>query len=97
MGKVIKAELPFRKKLHAVMHLLNSSVFVFLLIAATLSIPMLYLKEANPELKLVFDLGSVFIIGFIAMAEFYWASSKRIEPGQYLEVLPCEFPIVFDV
>ncbi|MCR9253276.1 MAG: glycosyltransferase family 2 protein [bacterium] len=93
MGKVIKAELPFRKKLHAVMHLLNSSVFVFLLIAATLSIPMLYLKEANPELKLVFDLGSVFIIGFIAMAVFYWASSKRIEPGNTWKYYLVNFPL----
>ncbi|MGB3468155.1 MAG: cellulose synthase family protein, partial [Cyclobacteriaceae bacterium] len=78
---VLAAKISFRKKLHAFFHLLNSSVFVFLLIAATLSIPMLYIKEANPSMGLVFDLGSIFIIGFLAIAAFYWASSKKIEPG----------------
>ncbi len=93
IGEVLKARLPFRKKLHAVFHLLNSSVFIFLLIAATLSIPMLYLKEGNPELKLVFDLGSVFLIGFVAMSIFYWAASRRIEPGNTWKYYIVNFPL----
>lgn len=90
---VLGAKLPFRKKLHAFFHLLNSSVFVFLLVAATLSIPMLYIKEANPSMGLVFDLGSIFVIGFLAIAAFYWASSKKIEPGDTFKYYLIRFPL----
>ena len=91
--RVLSANLSFRKKAHAFFHLLNSSVFVFLLLAATLSIPMLYIKEANPTMGLVFDLGSIFIIGFLAIAAFYWASAKKIEPGNTFTYYIFRFPL----
>lgn len=90
---VLTANLSFRKKAHAFFHLLNSSVFVFLLLAATLSIPMLYIKEANPSMGLVFDLGSIFIIGFLAIAAFYWASAKKIEPEKTFSYYIFKFPL----
>jgi len=90
---VLTANLSFKKKLHAFFHLLNSSVFLFLLTAATLSIPMLYIKEANPSMSLVFDLGSIFIIGFLAIAAFYWASSKKISPDQTFKYYIVRFPL----
>ncbi len=90
---VLTADLSFKKKMHAFFHLLNSSVFFFLLMAATLSIPMLYIKEANPSMGLIFDLGSIFIIGFLAMASFYWASSKKIMPDKTFKYYITRFPL----
>lgn len=76
LGKILLSKLSTSVKWHAFLHLLNSSVFIFLVIAAVLSIPMLYIKADTPEFSLLFNLASVFIIGFIGMAIFYWIATR---------------------
>jgi len=93
LPSVLRAPMKFREKTHAVMHLLNSSVFLFLMIAAVLSIPMLYIKEFNPELAIIFDLGSIFMIGFFAMGLFYWASTKAVHPEYTFKYFATQFPL----
>ncbi len=93
LPSVLRANLKFPTKLRAVMHLLNSSVFLFLMIAAVLSIPMLYIKEFNPELGIIFDLGSIFLIGFFAMGLFYWASTKTVHPEYTFKFFATQFPL----
>ncbi len=93
LGKIWKSDLGFSHKVRGAMHLLNSSVFLFLLTAAVLSIPMLYIKEHNPTLALLFDLGSIFIIGFIGMSVFYWFSSKATNPNYTLKYFAGHFPM----
>ncbi|MEM7108870.1 MAG: cellulose synthase family protein [Bacteroidota bacterium] len=92
LGKVFRSKINWLNKIHAVFHLFNSSVFVCLLLASILSIPMLYIKDANPELSLLFDLGSIFLIGFFSIAVFYWISSKNTfkdkAASQYIKVFP---------
>ncbi|HOO10693.1 MAG TPA: glycosyltransferase family 2 protein, partial [Cyclobacteriaceae bacterium] len=75
--KVLASKLPFVNKMHAFFHLFNSSVFVCLLMAAMLSVPMLFIKNQYPQIGWVFDLGLVFIIGFLSITLFYWVSTKR--------------------
>lgn len=77
LGKVLKSNIQLSSKIHALFHLFNSSVFVSLLIASLLSIPMLYIKDANPKLSFLFDLGSIFLIGFFSIAFFYWVATKN--------------------
>lgn len=93
LGKVLTSNIGWNHKIRAVLHLLNSSVFLLLLIAAVLSIPMLYIKEYNPDLALVFDLGSIFIIGFLAMGFFYWVAAKATHPEYTLKYFMKNFPI----
>ncbi len=83
-GRVLRAQLPFISKVHAFFHLFNSSVFVFLLIAALLSIPMLLIKQRNPEVSWLFKLGIVFISGFMSITFFYWIATKRFYPDRPL-------------
>ncbi|MFN8690192.1 MAG: histidine kinase, partial [Cyclobacteriaceae bacterium] len=64
LAKVWAAGLPFVKKWHATFHLLNSTLFFFLLLAALLSVPVLFIKATNPWLRPLFHLGSIFLIGF---------------------------------
>lgn len=80
LGKVIKMPPPFglTRKLHAVLHLLNSSVFIPLLVAAVLSIPALFLKQSHPEWIGLFYAGSIFLAGFLSIGFFYWVSTKRL-------------------
>jgi cellulose synthase/poly-beta-1,6-N-acetylglucosamine synthase-like glycosyltransferase len=50
--RVLKAkELPLKTKIHSVLHLLNSSMFLNVFIVAILSIPMLYIKNEYAHLK----------------------------------------------
>lgn len=80
-GKVWRSHLPVKNKIHAFFHLFNSSVFVFLLIASLLSVPMLFIKQQHPEVAWLFHLGIVFLLGFFSITIFYWVATKRF----YLE------------
>lgn len=77
LGSVFNSDLPLVNKMHAFFHLFNSSVFVCLLIASILSVPMLYIKHIHPAIEWVFDVGIVFILGFFSITLFYWVSTKR--------------------
>ncbi len=97
LGQVMK--LPIRKmtKVHAILHLLNSSVFIPLLMASILSIPMLYLKNTRPEFNTIFHIGSVFLIGFFSIGFYYWIANMQIvkkQPGRYFLI---NFPLFLAV
>lgn len=77
LSKVYKSDLPLLTKLHATFHLLNSSVFMILLIAAVLSLPMLIIKSAHPQLDLVFKVGNMMLLGFFSIGFYFWVASKR--------------------
>jgi len=92
LGNVLRSSIHWKHKVRAAFHLLNSSVFLLLLVAAMLSIPMIYLKANNPSMKLIFDLGSIFIVGFVAIGFFYWVSSKATHPEKTLPYFLKNFP-----
>ena len=54
-----KDSIPFKTKVHSILHLLNSTMFLNILIVAVLSIPMLYIKNEYEHLK-----GYFFIMSF---------------------------------
>jgi len=91
-GKVWQSALPLINKVHAFFHLFNSSVFVFLLVASVLSIPMLFIKQQHPEVAWLFHLGIVFLLGFFSITFFYWIATKRFyadSPGKtFLSLYP---------
>ena len=78
LGRLVRLALPRRTKIHAAFHLLNSSVFIPLFVAAILSVPMLFIKNKNPDISWIFDLGMIFLIGFFAIGIFYWVASRRM-------------------
>ena len=86
LWKVLRSPIKWTSKLHAVLHLFNSSVFVCLLLASILSIPMLFIKDAHPGLDVIFNFGSIFLIGFFSIGFFYWIATKQTNPkgtGRY--------------
>lgn len=86
LGLILNTKWSFTRKSHAFFHLFNSSVFVGLLIAAMLSIPMLFIKNTHPEFNTLFNLGSVFLLGFFSISYFYWLANKQVtreNPGHY--------------
>lgn len=81
IGGVLRSRFSFQIKLHAILHLLNSSVFLFLLMAAVLSVPMLFVKARHPEFTALFNSAGFFFVGFIAMIVFYWTSARATVPN----------------
>ena len=69
----------WKTKFHGVMHLLNSSMFLYVFIVAILSVPMMYIKEAYPDLGWVFKLTSFFIVSTVILFGCYWITYKNIQ------------------
>ncbi len=79
-GEILRSRLTTMQKLHALLHLFNSSVFVAVLVAALLSLPLLYFKDNHPGINTLFHLGSIFFLGFLSVAFFYWTATQRFYP-----------------
>lgn len=90
---VLRSKISLVHKAHAILHLLNSSVYFFLLLALVLSIPMLLLKESNLVISFVFKISGFFAFGFFAIAFFYWVSSRRAKTKSTIKYFFQTFPI----
>lgn len=75
--KVWKGPFPFKTKLHATTHLLNSSIFVLLLLGGLFSLPVLYIKHLHPEINFFFHIASSLLVGFLSIGFFFWVASKK--------------------
>ncbi|MFT5957538.1 MAG: cellulose synthase/poly-beta-1,6-N-acetylglucosamine synthase-like glycosyltransferase [Flavobacteriales bacterium] len=72
-----KKGLGIRTKVHAVFHLMNSFIFLCVLGAACLSLPILLVKVNTSKYDLVFNLAAIFLFSFFILAYFYWVSRRR--------------------
>ena len=78
LGKVLRSKnIDFGTKMNAIFHLMNSAVFICIIILALLSIPMLNIKNNFEEYKTLFLVASVFLITLPILALFYWTSMSR--------------------
>ncbi|WP_400191198.1 glycosyltransferase [Hymenobacter sp. B81] len=86
LGRVLcDPQLPLATKAHAAFHLLNSTVFVAILLMTLLSVPLVLLESRNPALKPLFRLASVFLLGLVPLVFFYhaawrWNGGRRGAP-----------------
>ncbi len=90
-------KLSWVNRLHAVMHLFNSSVFLFLLVGALLSVPMLLIKQQYPYLNAFFKLGAVFILGFFSIGLFYWIATNRTIKEHKLSYFLKHYPLFLTI
>jgi cellulose synthase/poly-beta-1,6-N-acetylglucosamine synthase-like glycosyltransferase len=70
-----------KTKVHSLLHLLNSSMFLMIFIVAVLSIPMLYIKNEYAHLKSYFYMMSFFVISTIIFFICYWFMFKKSYGG----------------
>jgi len=92
--RVINAELPLRIKLHAVAHLFNTTNYIFILITAILSVPLLFIKNQVIDFN-YFKYASIFLMGSIAIAYAYYISTLQREKTvrKTLSVYLLRFPV----
>ncbi len=78
---VTNKHLNFKSKLHGLLHLLNSTMFLNVLIVGVLSVPMLYIKNEYAHLKNYFYMMSFFVISSLIFFICYWYMYKNIYGG----------------
>ncbi|MGY0407971.1 MAG: cellulose synthase family protein [Polaribacter sp.] len=88
MHKIIaNKNIPFKTKVHGLLHLLNSSMFTCIFLVAVLSIPMLHIKDEYAHLKIYFYVMSFFVISSFIFFICYWHMYKSIYGGGFLHFI----------
>lgn len=77
--RVLKSKnISLKTKVHGLLHLLNSTMFLNILIVGILSIPMLYIKNEYAHLRPYFYIMSFFVLSTIIFFVCYWFMYKNI-------------------
>ena len=84
---VLNKNSTFKTKIHSLLHLLNSSMFLCILLVAILSIPMLYIKNQYEHLHNYFYAMSFFVISSIIFFICYWYMFKNIYGGGFVKFI----------
>ncbi len=74
---VWKSKVPLRVKLQSTFHLTNNLVFPFILLAAILNVPLIFIKNSGAH-ELYFAMMSLFVLAFVSSFLFYLYSQKDI-------------------
>jgi cellulose synthase/poly-beta-1,6-N-acetylglucosamine synthase-like glycosyltransferase len=74
---VWKSKIPLRVKLQSTFHLSNNLVFPFILLAAILNVPLIFVKNSGSH-EVYFALMSVFVLAFISTFLLYLYSQKDV-------------------
>jgi cellulose synthase/poly-beta-1,6-N-acetylglucosamine synthase-like glycosyltransferase len=83
-GKLLKTKgVSAKTKFHAFFHLLNSSMFLIILLIAVLSVPILFIKANHPELKYVFYGLAGFAVSTLIFFICYWTSYTKVHGGGF--------------
>lgn len=77
LPSVWRSKIPLRIKLQATVHLSSNFVFPFILLAAILNVPLIFIKNSGSH-ELYFGVMSIFVLAFISSFTFYLYSQKDI-------------------
>ncbi|NOQ75006.1 MAG: glycosyltransferase [Crocinitomix sp.] len=100
LPKVIRAKgFSLRTKLHATFHLMNSSVFVFILLLSLLSMPVIVIKPELSEYIFLYKLSAFFMLSWFILAAFYWISYSygKKDKGKLLLSFFVQFPLFLSI
>ncbi|WP_406684889.1 glycosyltransferase family 2 protein [Seonamhaeicola sp. MEBiC1930] len=79
LWRVLKSKnISAKTKIHGLLHLLNSTMFLNILVVAILSIPMLYIKNEYAHLKTYFLVMSFFVLSTVIFFICYWIMYRNI-------------------
>ncbi len=82
-----QADISLRAKIHASAHLLNSAVFIAILMVSTLSVP-LWVMSLNGLLPLwLWRYGFIFLLGFVVIAGVYYVANTYFLKGMGKKIM----------
>lgn len=76
-------EVSWKTKFHSFFHLLNSSMFLLVLLVSILSVPMLYIKARNPQWAVIFYILATFALSTVIFFICYWNTYSKIHGGGF--------------
>ena len=86
LKRVLKSKnISTKTKIHGLLHLLNSTMFLNVFIVAVLSIPMLYIKNEYTHLRFYFYFMSFFVISTLIFFVCYWFMYKQIYGSGFIK------------
>lgn len=77
LPKVLKAKLPLSTKFHATFHLLNSAIFICIVLTAFLSVPVLFIRNLSSGWQVLLNVSTIFLLGYGFLVIFYWNGFKE--------------------
>ena len=77
---------PFKTKVHGIFHLFNSAIFLCVFATAFFSVPILYVKYNRPELYMLFNISSIFLICTAMLMVFYWTSYQDKSKNIFINI-----------
>ena len=97
LGRMWRSQQPLAVKLQATFHLLNSSVYIVIMLMALLSVPLVFVRAQYHEFQGVFQLASVFLLGFAPLIYYYYTAWRLAQPGKPLWRYPGFFLLFLSV
>jgi cellulose synthase/poly-beta-1,6-N-acetylglucosamine synthase-like glycosyltransferase len=93
LPSIWKSDLPVIRKVHASVHLLASSVFLFIFCLGVFSIPLLYIMT---KVEISQDFMSIFLISIIAITFIYYiANVRKAWPRENKLIMILKFIFIF--
>jgi cellulose synthase/poly-beta-1,6-N-acetylglucosamine synthase-like glycosyltransferase len=80
---ITSTTIPIKTKIHGLLHLLNSSMFLCIFCMAVLSVPALFIKNEYRYLSIYFNIMVFFIVTSIIFFICYWNTYKNIKGGGF--------------
>ena len=74
LGALWRSHNSFGTKIHGTFHLLNSSVYVVILLMGLLSVPLVFVRARHDEFRPLFRLASVFLLAFGPLIYYYFVA-----------------------
>lgn len=83
-GKILDSKTFTPKtKFHAILHLMNSSMFLCIFAMAILSVPAIFIKEYYSHLAIFFNVMAFFVLTSLIFFICYWNTYKNIRGGGF--------------
>ena len=78
LKRVLKSKTtPLTTKIHAIFHLMNSSIFIFIFFMSIISLPLIFIKSEFTEYNYLLKLSGFFMSSWLILAFFYWTAFKQ--------------------
>lgn len=88
LGRVLRSkDVSFYNKLHACFHLLNSSIFISILMMSIFSMPVLFVLSYHTEYVPLMNYFAFFFLSFGIVALHFWAAYQHLKGRSFKNLL----------
>jgi cellulose synthase/poly-beta-1,6-N-acetylglucosamine synthase-like glycosyltransferase len=77
LGNIWRSKSSLLKKMHGSFHLLNSAIFIAIIVSALLSVPLVWVKASYPLFKTWIMAGTFTLVSFIIIGLTYFVANRQ--------------------